>query len=174
MDGGLFDNSGASTALEIITCVQREISADSMLKDKVGPILVVGIVSPEEEDPKIPPTNLLVDALASPEALWNARDARASFAVASLRGFASEVNEDTGLKAIIGAPAPAPDPATPPHQNELFFRFGLSDKEGNKKLLIPLGWQLSELAKKEIATQVNRSDAEMKRLKARLLVPPIK
>jgi hypothetical protein len=173
VDGGLFDNSGAATALEIIARLQKDMAGNDQLQKKIGPILVVGIVSnPEEEEDTPPPANFMADALASPEALWNARDARASLAVASLRGLARELPDGPGTAVTsISGPAPVPAPTNSSGDQGNFFQFRLLTKDGTKRLLIPLGWQLSELARQNMSDQLKQGGTarELLRLTKKLL-----
>jgi hypothetical protein len=158
VDGGLFENSGAASALELISHLRKIIAQDKQFQGRISPILIVGIVSNPEETTVPTSAGFLVDALAPPKALWNSRDARASLAVASLRGVASEMAEED----CQGKAAPPTDQSSKPpicDQGKI-FQFKLVTEDGKKKLLIPLGWQLSELAKKSMDDQLNRPDVE--------------
>jgi hypothetical protein len=149
VDGGYFENSGATTALELLAAVRR--ACGSACDDNVYVIYLRN--SPETDpdrtpDPAHPELDFkdlepftesyprLNELLSPPRALLNTRNARGSFAVKNLR-------------AATGHPT-----------RQGFFEIGLCEKvqtdRGPKRAPLPLGWQLSTSARQAMETQLDK------------------
>jgi hypothetical protein len=128
-DGGLFENSGATTGLEIARAIQRhEFAAAAETKAQVVLIVI------RFEDPTPPAgwsvSGNLLHGLAGPlTALMSARTARATYATQALH-----------------AKMPRTDPSLANEVIEFVAR--------TKRTMQPLGWQLSALAARDLYFQM--------------------
>ncbi len=141
VDGGYFENSGATTALEILRAVKK-IIRDGHLTDVHPYVIYISndpltgagggrdfehddpTVAPEE--PKHPPSSFLEDTLAPVLAMAHTRGAHDSYAQLALR-------EDQG------------------YSSTEFFFFGLT----RTAIPLPLGWKLSGTAAREMDAQAD-------------------
>ena len=145
VDGGYFENSGATTALEILREVEREIlgqgisdvrpyiiliSNDPLSAPTGGRNLTLTAPSVKLEQKKHRPGSFLEDALAPIWALANSRGAHDSYAQLALR-------RAQGYQNV--------------------FYFGLSPS----RTPLPLGWKLSGTAAKEMNRQTQESGAQI-------------
>ena len=119
MDGGYFENSGATTALEILTAMRSGAGA---LWPKLKPIVLMISNDPKEgKEPE--PRRFLKEASSPIVALLNTRGARGSYSREALEDFF---------------------PAQPKEcREERFQKIDLKGVRG-----VPLGWALSEGATK--------------------------
>ena len=141
VDGGYFENSGSTTALELLSLIVKGCGSQCM--DRIYVIYLRN--SPETDPRQIPnskdPTQRdketetftksyphLNELLSPPRALLAVREAHAALAVETLRA------------ALPGR----------------FFQMGLRERMGpeNKKAPLPLGWQLSENAREAMKQQL--------------------
>ncbi len=145
VDGGYFENSGSTTALEILRAVERTIAAQD-IKD-VRPCVIFisnnplseptggrdlrqGSASVALDQNQHRPGSFLEDALAPVWAMVNTRDAHDSYAQLALR-------EGQGYRNV--------------------YFFGLSPSP----IPLPLGWKLSGTAAREMNRQASESCADI-------------
>ncbi len=145
VDGGYFENSGATTASEILTKMQE--SVDAATWSRIVPVVIMIINDPRVEaidncgeqfkkgDDACEARSFMGEVLSPPIALMNTRGARGSYARDVLRHL---VTEESG-ENIMG------------HQR--YWKFALKQDKENKKPL-PLGWVLSEAAKDNMNDQL--------------------
>lgn len=169
VDGGYFENSGATTALEILYVVESVIAQHAeewperlvpvVIEIRNGPVdgsdatlVQQGTTGPAASSPgSVPRRRLLGEVLDPLDTLLNAREARGSFSQAAIEG-------EQG--AMPDAP---PWPA--------LYRFGLYQS----KVPLPLGWMLSGGAADEMNRQLR--DEQLGNYRTlrditRLLLPP--
>lgn len=125
VDGGYFENSGATTAYEILRALQNK--ADELgLRKRITPVVLMITNDPKLDDSAQPEPRPFMNELLSPlVALLNTRDARGSYARAALRDFVKQ-------------------------QNGVFLQIGLKKGDGP----LPLGWVLSDVAQQTMQKQV--------------------
>ncbi|HGZ71315.1 MAG TPA: hypothetical protein ENK74_07915 [Nitratifractor sp.] len=128
VDGGYFENSGASTAANIL----KESVAISQLREQVLPVVIVinndpSIKAPCTKSPEGCGANSFLNEIWSPfAALLATRNARASYARSEIKSF---VESHGGL----------------------YLEVGLCGNKGP----LPLGWTLSNEAQKNMTKQLN-------------------
>jgi hypothetical protein len=165
VDGGYFENSGATTALEIVTRIKDVCRVQGITNVDVKVIMISnnprkGLISiapakpaPEPPGPKRSESttsqgDFLGDLTAPPYALLNTRDARGVYAQKAIareqRRF--KAGETTELTA-----------ETPAHTKDIIY-FGLRDTE----VPLPLGWMLSREAAKAMRDQLYLNDDVVK------------
>lgn len=138
VDGGVFENSGAQTALELYETLMGksdrpeigvlQITSDPDLPDPTGRC------GPKDGDPGI--ARFLPDILSAPTALLNSRSARGTAAIEALR---SRVEADF-------KPGQAGD--SPEKGKAPYFAIRLSRTDA--QTFAPLGWKLSKAAEAAI------------------------
>jgi Patatin-like phospholipase len=156
VDGGYFENSGATTALDILREITREMSrAGSDLEDTVPKLIMISnnptanapmpdgvkrkmIVTTEAEQKRSEPSTFLGDAIAPVNALLNTRDARGTYAQRAI-GHAQEIFYEN-LNGKL-----------PPNQEAKVYYFSLAPAE----VPLPLGWMLSNRAARAMNLQLN-------------------
>jgi len=129
VDGGYFENSGATTASELVLALLRAADRQN-LRDRIAPYVI--LISNDPGNPPAasvaeqPPMRLLTEVLAPLNALLNARDARGRLAEDVAR---------TTAEAYSGAA----------------IRFWVTDSP----VPLPLGWMLSDSARHELDHQLS-------------------
>jgi hypothetical protein len=150
VDGGYFENSGATTALEILTRI-NEWCAFKHITDVDPKIIMISNnprrppIAPAKPGPeKAGPTltepetvhgDLLGEVMSPVKALLNARDARGTFAQKAI------AHQQRRFKAADTAP---PSKDQPESLSPDIFYFSLEDQD----VPLPLGWMLSDAARK--------------------------
>jgi hypothetical protein len=130
VDGGYFENSGATGASELVLALLRAAERQDLL-ERVVPYVI--LISNDPGNPPAasvaeqPPARWLTEVLAPLDALLNARDARGRLAEDAAR---------TTAEAYSGAA----------------IRFWVTDSE----VPLPLGWMLSDGARHELDGQLTR------------------
>lgn len=162
VDGGYFENSAATTALEILYVMEGVIDAHDEWPDRLVPVVIEirnaptsELVAPAAGQPPPPSVlykhhELLGEVMDPLTTMLNTRDARGSFAQGAIE------SEQENIK---GAP-----PWT-------LFRFGLHESA----VPLPLGWMLAGGAAREMQEQLHKKDqANQKTLDAitQTLLPP--
>jgi hypothetical protein len=156
VDGGYFENSGATTALEIVTrinewCAFKHISdVDPKLimisNNPRRPPIAPAKAGPKKERTLSKPETVhggVMREVTSPlQALLNARDARGTFAQKAI------AHQQRRFKA---ADAESPSKDQPESLSRDIFYFSLEDRD----VPLPLGWMLSDAAAKSIRAQWN-------------------
>jgi hypothetical protein len=138
VDGGYFESSGVETALQLHgTLVEhRQGLAPRLhvlfLRNSPATLPDLKAIPVPEDEPEARPYPSVNEVLSPPRALLNARDARASLAVA-------------GMRAALGA---------------RLIEIGLCDRftrDGRRRapLPLPLGWELSESARAAMSEQLD-------------------
>jgi hypothetical protein len=157
VDGGYFENSGATTALEIVTRIKDVCRFANITNVSVKVIMISNdprkgslMIAPAKPGPEPPglkrsesvtsKPNFLGDLLAPPAALMNTRDARGIYAQKAIR------REQRPFKAD------APDQV--PSDTKDIVYFGLRDTN----VPLPLGWMLSREAARTMREQVRLND----------------
>ncbi len=161
VDGGYFENSGATTALEVLEAVQGAIDQHPEWPVRLVPAVIEIRNGPTSEPPGKgaspaptpapgPGHDLLGELLDPLDTLLNTRDARGSFSQAAIETAQQEMRN------------PPPWPA--------LFRFGLYES----KVPLPLGWMLSGGAAREMQRQLrqNPGDEEAMTGITQILLPP--
>ena len=139
VDGGYFENSGATTLLDLLMAVQGHIRQGNDPEWKrVQVILIMIDNSPLPSQIIDPAPRRFAPELLSPlDALMKTRDARGSYAQC----------EAAELSGTLGGPAPA----TPvPRKEPVTYQFNLAQRDA----LLPLGWTLSGRAVGEMNEQL--------------------
>lgn len=155
VDGGYFENSGGTTALEIVTrinewCAFKHITdvdpkVIMISNNPRRPPIAPAKAGPEKKGPALtePETvhgHLLGEVMSPVNTLLNARDARGTFAQKAI------AHQQRRFKAANAAP-PAKD--QPESLSRDIFYFSLEDKE----VPLPLGWMLSDAAAQTMRRQ---------------------
>jgi hypothetical protein len=128
VDGGYFENSGATTASELVLALLRAADRQN-LRNRIAPYVI--LISNDPGNPPAasvaeqPPMRWLTEVLAPLNALLNARDARGRLAEDAAR---------TTAEAYSGAA----------------IRFWVTDSQ----VPLPLGWMLSDSARHELDHQL--------------------
>ena len=156
VDGGYFENSGATTALDILREITREMGrAGSDLGDTVPKLIMISnnptanapmpagakkkmTVTTEAEQKRSEPSTFLEDVMAPVDALLNTRDARGTYAQRAI-GHAQEIFYEN-LKGTL-----------PPNQQAKVYYFSLAPAE----VPLPLGWMLSNRAAHAMHLELN-------------------
>lgn len=156
VDGGYFENSGATTALEILMRI-KEYCAVQNITD-VDPKVIT--ISNNPRRPPIDPAKagtqkartlsepetvqgrIIGEVMSPVRALLNSRDARGTFAQKAI------VRQQRRFKAADAAPPSKDHPESLIHN---IFYFSLEDRN----VPLPLGWMLSDSAAKSIRGQWN-------------------
>jgi hypothetical protein len=163
VDGGYFENSAATTALEIVTRIKDICAHDQIANVDVKVIMIsndprkgsIAIApakpGPEPATPKRtkPVTTngqFLGEVTAPLYTLLNTRDARGTYAQKAIK------REQRRFKAGVGASPNETDEAQPATKDIIYF--GLRDTE----VPLPLGWMLSEAAAKTMQSQLRMED----------------
>lgn len=149
VDGGYFENSGAATAIELLSAI-REHSTPQQWNSVLPIVMVIS------NDPHLPPLDapslatvpaprtLMNEVLSPVRTLLKTRDARGSYSRAALQYFVEADN---------------------------YFGLGLC----NDGMPLPLGWSLSDKAKTEIQRQLQadcghwRNPNRLEQIRSRLL-----
>jgi len=163
VDGGYFENSGATTALEIATRIKDACAAGKITNVDVKVIMISndprkGSISiapakpaPESPGPKHskPVTThgqFLGEVTAPLYTLLNTRNARGTYAQKAI------AREQRRFKAgVIAAPSET-EPVQPPTKDIVYF--GLRDRN----VPLPLGWMLSDAAARTMQDQLRLND----------------
>jgi hypothetical protein len=157
VDGGYFENSGATTALEIVTRIKDVCRVDNISNVDVKVIMIsndprkgllmIAPAKPVAEPPGPKRTKsgttqgaFLGDLMAPPYALLNTRDARGTYAQKAI------AREQRRFKA-------GETPDTPPGTKDIVY-FALRDTN----VPLPLGWLLSHEAAKTMQSQLHVND----------------
>ena len=165
VDGGYFENSGATTALEIVTRIKDVCRVQGITNVDVKVIMISnnprkGLISiapakpapeppgPKRSEPTTTQGDFLGDLTAPPYALLNTRDARGVYAQKAIareqrRSKAEERDELEGGEH--------------PRTKDIIY-FGLRDTE----VPLPLGWMLSREAAKAMRDQLYLNDDVVK------------
>ena len=137
VDGGYFENSGATTAIEILKAL-NQLSRPGNVWEKVKPVVIHISNEPvdaryadirldsDSKNPRIEPAGMLAELLSPPITLLNTRDARGVYARETLRWHVGESS---------------------------FLHFGLCRKA--EQVNIPLGWALSGVVQDEMNQQLS-------------------
>ncbi|PYK47483.1 MAG: hypothetical protein DME51_13570 [Verrucomicrobia bacterium] len=157
VDGGYFENSGATTALEIVTRI-NEWCAFKHITDVDPKIIMISNnprrppiapakpgsqkIGPMLSEPETVHGHLLGEVMSPVKTLLNARDARGTFAQKAI------AHQQRRIKAPDEAP---PSNDQPESLSPDIFYFSLEDKD----VPLPLGWMLSDAAAKSIRGQWN-------------------
>ena len=157
VDGGYFENSGATTALEIVTRI-NEWCAFKHITDVDPKIIMISNnprrppIAPAKPGPEKSGTaltepetvhgHLLGDVMSPIKTLLNARDARGTFAQKAI------AHQQRRFKA---GDVTQPSNDQPESLSPDIFYFSLEDQD----VPLPLGWMLSDAAAKSIRRQWN-------------------
>ena len=126
VDGGYFENSGATAAYEILRTLPKRI--EPHLRERIAPVVLMITNDPKLDDRVQPdPRTFMNEALSPIVTLLNTRDARGSYARAALRDLVER-------------------------QDGVFLQIGLKKGEGP----LPLGWALSDVAQQTMQNQLKR------------------
>ena len=137
VDGGYFENSGATTVFEILREIER--SVDPALWTRIVPVVLMITNKPGLDDSAIPaPGRFMNETLSPLNTLLNTRDARGSYARATLKDHVSSLGAGPGCAGSRAG---------------IYLRFGLEDGKGP----LPLGWVLSDLAQETMLRQLETS-----------------
>jgi len=118
VDGGYFDNSGASTAVEILDAMEEAVTPE--LWEKITPVVIMITNDPRLNDAKAPGPYRFMNEIMSPiRTFFNTRPARASYSRAALYSWTCD-------------------------KKGIFLQLGLEDINGP----LPMSWVLSDVAKK--------------------------
>jgi hypothetical protein len=165
VDGGYFENSGATTALEIVTRIKDVCRFHNITNVDVKVIMISnnprkGLISiapakpapeppgPKRSEPTTRQGDFLGDLTAPPYALLNTRDARGVFAQKAI------AREQRRFKA--GEEKELTTELTPSTPDIIYF--GLRDTE----VPLPLGWMLSREAAEAMRDQLYLNDDVVK------------
>ena len=156
VDGGYFENSGATTALDILREITTAMGqAGTDLGDTVPKLIMIsnnplanapvpegakkgGTVTTEAEAKRSEPSTFLEDAMAPVDALLNTRDARGTYAQRAI-GKAQEIFYENLSGKL------------PPNQQAQVYYFSLAPAE----VPLPLGWMLSNRAAHAMHLELN-------------------
>jgi predicted acylesterase/phospholipase RssA len=150
-DGGYFENSGVSTAIDIGSILEEKL--EELKMDKVKVIYLAIISSPSRKLPKAGGLNELTSPI---RALYNSREARSNLTVAQAEDLLDDFKANPGLK----------DGLTPSFQNKyakhrfrqifLYDQKPVSSEPANDDKLfpLPLGWFLSQASQDFIRKQL--------------------
>lgn len=163
VDGGYFENSAATTALEIVTRIKDVCAFDKIANVDVKVIMISNdprkpsiMIAPAKPAPEPPGPKrskpvtrhgqFLGETTAPLYTLLNTRSARGTYAQKAI------AREQRRIKAgVISAPNDA-EQAQPPTKDIIYF--GLRDRN----VPLPLGWMLSAEAAKTMQDQVRLDD----------------
>jgi hypothetical protein len=180
VDGGYFENSGATTALEIVTQINKcchvknisnvDVKVIMISNNPRRPPVAPAKPGPDKEKPELtePETmqgHLLGEVMAPLTTMLNTREARGTFAQRAI-GY-----QQRRFKAGDDAPPSKDDPQS---MTPDIFYFGLEDRH----VPFPLGWMLSAAAAASMREQWNLDDGDVLRNKTaadeinRSLPPP--
>lgn len=182
VDGGYFENSGATTALEIATRIKDVCAFDGITNVDVKVIMISndprkGLISiapakpaPEPPGPKrskpVTTQGQFLGELTAPlYSLLNTRNARGTYAQKAIG------REQRRFKAGV-TQAPSAVEETQPVTKDIIY-FGLRDTE----VPLPLGWMLSAAAAKTMQDQLHFEDSVVRNQTAmnevrKILTPP--
>jgi hypothetical protein len=154
VDGGYFENSGATTALDILREITREMERPgNNLGDTVPKLIMISnnptanapvpdgkkvTVTTKAEQKQSEPSTFLEDAMAPVDALLHTRDARGTYAQRAI-GRAQEIFYEN-LKGKL-----------PPNQDSKVYYFSLAPAD----VPLPLGWMLSNQAAHAMHLELN-------------------
>ena len=154
VDGGYFENSGATTALDILREITRAMrQANTDLGDTVPKLIMISsnpianvpegpkkspTVTTEADQKRSEPSTFLEDVMAPVYALLNARDARGKYAQRALGREMEIFYENLNGKL-------------PPNQRARVYYFSLAPAE----VPLPLGWMLSNSAARAMLLELN-------------------
>jgi hypothetical protein len=137
VDGGYFENSGATTVIEILKAL-NQLAKPGSVWEKVRPVVIHISNEPvdalyadirldsEGKNPRTEPARMLAELLSPPITLLNTRDARGVYARETLKWHVGESS---------------------------FLHFGLCRKADH--VSIPLGWALSGVVRREMDQQLS-------------------
>jgi hypothetical protein len=137
VDGGYFENSGATTVIEILKAL-NQLSKPGNVWERVKPVVIHISNEPvdalyadirldsDSKNPRTEPARLLAELLSPPITLLNTRDARGVYARETLRWHVGDSS---------------------------FLHFGLCRKADHVSL--PLGWALSPVVRREMDQQLS-------------------
>lgn len=137
VDGGYFENSGATTAIEILKAL-NQLSKPGNVWEKVKPVVIHISNEPVDaryadirldndgKNPRTEPARMLAELLSPPVTLINTRNARGVYARETLKWHVGESS---------------------------FLHFGLCRKA--EQVSIPLGWALSGVVQDEMNRQLS-------------------
>lgn len=137
VDGGYFENSGATTVIEILKAL-NQLSKPGNVWEKVKPVVIHISNEPvdalytdiridsDNKNPRTEPAGMLAELLSPPMTLLNTRDARGVYARETLKWHVGESS---------------------------FLHFGLCRKA--EQVSIPLGWALSGVVQGEMNQQLS-------------------
>jgi hypothetical protein len=130
VDGGYFENSGATTALEVLAAIQRAAKPEDW--QRIRPVVISITNEPSRDHNRQAPAadddgpvNWAREVLSPLRALLNTRGARGTYSREAIRQAAVKLGGE-------------------------FYHFGLC----KQRIPLPLGWQLSRLAEQEIQRQL--------------------
>ncbi len=134
IDGGYYENSGATTAMEILNTIRKR--AGNKRWQQIKPIIMMITNDPNLDDTKIKDPNPYANEVRSPiEGMLNTRDGRGSYSRVALQKTVKQLDREEGV----------------------FKEFGLQNIQGP----VPLGWMLSDAAmntmKKRLACYMNEA-----------------
>ncbi len=157
VDGGYFENSGATAALEIVTRI-NEWCAFKHITDVDPKVIMISNnprrppiapakpgpakTGPALTEPETVHGHLLGEVMSPVKTMLNARDARGTFAQKAI------ARQQRRFKAADAAP---PTKDQPESLSRDIFYFSLEDRD----VPFPLGWMLSDAAAKSIRRQWN-------------------
>jgi len=156
VDGGYFENSGATTALEILMrikeyCAVRNITdvdpkvimiSNNPRRPPIDPAKAGTQKARTLSEPETVQGRIVGEAMSPVRALLNSRDARGTFAQKAI------ARQPRRFKAADAAPPSKENPELLIHD---IFYFSLEDQN----VPLPLGWMLSDSAAKSIRGQWN-------------------
>lgn len=137
VDGGYFENSGATTVIEILKAL-NQLAKPGSVWEKVRPVVIHISNEPvdaryanirldsDSKNPRTEPAPMLAELLSPPITLLNTRDARGVYARETLKWHVGESS---------------------------FLHFGLCRKAD--RVSIPLGWALSGVVRREMDQQLS-------------------
>ena len=163
VDGGYFENSAATTALEIVTRIKDVCALDGITNVDVKVIMISNdprkrsiAIAPAKPGPEPPGPKLtkpmttqgqfLGELTAPLYTMLNTRDARGTYAQKAIK------REQRRFKAGVTA-APSETEETQPATKDIFY-FTLRDTN----VPLPLGWMLSAAAAKTMQDQLRLED----------------
>src|SRR6185369_2914769 len=128
VDGGYYDNSGGSTAVEILDAMDEAMDeANPELRKSITPVVIMITNDPLLDNEKSPAPYSFMNELLSPvRTFFNTRPARAGFSRSALYNWTCE-------------------------KNGLYLPIGLQDVNGP----LPMSWVLSDVAKNTMQEHLN-------------------
>ncbi|NIQ02651.1 MAG: hypothetical protein GWM98_21680 [Nitrospinaceae bacterium] len=149
VDGGYFENSGTTTAHDILSAIQDQIQKNGLVPVVITLINDPKLGDPEEQNIYKANSDLLMTEIISPfKALLKTRDGRGSYSRNSIRNYIEELPAEC-------EELPAECEELPAECEELpagfYVPLALNEKQG----AIPLSWLLSDKVKNNIQSQVD-------------------